>query len=65
MVKYLIWSNLDLSIVKINMKGLDYMKLGDSGETRIGENVYAIGNPVGYELYLKYYCNNENDEKIA
>lgn len=47
-----VWSdnNLDLSIVKINMKGLDYMKLGDSGETRIGENVYAIGNPVGYEF---------------
>lgn len=48
----IVWSdnNLDLSIVKINMKGLDYMKLGDSGETRIGENVYAIGNPVGYEF---------------
>ena len=47
-----VWSdsNLDISIVKINMKGLDYIKLGDSSETRIGENVYAIGNPVGYEF---------------
>lgn len=47
-----VWSdsNLDLSIVKINMKGLDYMKLGDSNDIRIGEAVYAIGNPVGFEF---------------
>ena len=47
-----VWSdnNLDLSIVKINMKNLDYIKLGDSNDVRIGENVYAIGNPVGYEF---------------
>ncbi len=47
-----VWSdsNLDLSIVKINMKGLDYMKLGDSNDTKIGQSVYAIGNPIGFEF---------------
>lgn len=47
-----VWSdsNLDISIVKINMKNLDYISLGDSNESRIGEIVYAIGNPVGYEF---------------
>ncbi len=47
-----VWSdsNLDISIVKINMKNLDYISLGDSNESRIGETVYAIGNPVGYEF---------------
>ena len=46
------WSdtNLDLSIVKINMKNLDYVKLGNSSNVKIGETVYAIGNPVGYEF---------------
>ena len=47
-----VWSdsNLDISIIKINMKNLDYISLGDSNESRIGETVYAIGNPVGYEF---------------
>ena len=47
-----VWSdrNLDISIVKINMKNLDYISLGNSNESRIGETVYAIGNPVGYEF---------------
>ena len=47
-----VWSdsNLDLSIVKINMKNLDYMELGNSENVKIGESVYAIGNPVGYEF---------------
>lgn len=47
-----VWSdsNLDLSVVKINMKNLDYMELGNSENVKIGESVYAIGNPVGYEF---------------
>lgn len=32
------------------MKNLDYISLGNSNESRIGETVYAIGNPVGYEF---------------
>ena len=46
------WSDadLDLSIVKINAKNLPYMSLGDSSSIRVGENVYAIGNPIGFEF---------------
>ena len=47
-----VWSDsdLDLSITKINAKDLNYIKLGDSNKVRIGENVYAIGNPIGFEF---------------
>ena len=46
------WSdiNLDLSIVKIEAKNLSYVNLGDSSKIRVGETVYAIGNPIGYEF---------------
>lgn len=47
-----IWSdtNLDLSIIKINVKGLKKASLGDSNNIKIAEKVYAIGNPVGFEF---------------
>lgn len=47
-----VWSdsNLDLSIIKINMKCIDYAKLGDSDSIRVGQNVFAIGNPIGFEF---------------
>ena len=47
-----VWSDkdLDLSITKINVKDLPVAKLGDSDNIRIGENVYAIGNPIGFEF---------------
>lgn len=47
-----IWSNedLDLAIIKTNIKNLPVAKLGDSDEIRLGSKVYAIGNPLGYEL---------------
>ena len=47
-----IWSDkdLDLSIIKVNQKFSNYANLGDSEEIKIGENVYAIGNPIGYEF---------------
>lgn len=47
-----IWSdsNLDLAIIKINMKCVNYAKLGDSDNLRVGESVYAIGNPIGFEF---------------
>lgn len=43
-------SNLDLAIVKINIQGLSYAKLGDSDTMKAGEKVYAIGNPIGFEF---------------
>ena len=43
-------SNLDLSITKIEAQNLDYAKLADSSKIRVGETVYAIGNPIGYEF---------------
>lgn len=47
-----VWSSedLDLAIIKINMKELPEIKLGDSENIKIGDKVYAVGNPVGYEL---------------
>ena len=46
------WSEpeLDLSITKIDASKLDYIKLGDSKKIRVGQNVFAIGNPIGYEF---------------
>lgn len=48
----MLWADkdLDLSIVKINAKGLPYTKLGDSDQIKVGERVYAIGNPIGFEF---------------
>lgn len=46
------WSdtNLDLSIVKIQANDLSYVSLGDSSSIKVGENVFAVGNPIGYEF---------------
>lgn len=47
-----VWSDsdIDLSIIKINMKGLKFVNLGNSEEVRVGQSVYAIGNPIGFEF---------------
>lgn len=47
-----VWADddLDLAIVKINVKSLSYMSLGDSNNIKVGQGVYAIGNPIGYEF---------------
>ncbi len=47
-----IWSNsdLDLAIIKTNIKNLPKVELGDSNTIQLGNKVYAIGNPLGYEL---------------
>lgn len=42
--------DLDLSIIKINVNNLDYLILGDSDKIKIAEQVYAIGNPIGFEF---------------
>ena len=43
-------SDIDLAIVKINVKSLPFCTLGDSDNIRVGESVYAIGNPIGFEF---------------
>ena len=47
-----VWSNtdIDMAIVKINQKNLQTATLGDSDDIRVGEIVYAIGNPIGFEF---------------
>ena len=47
-----VWSenSLDLSIVKINTTNLTSANMGESKNARVGETVYAIGNPVGFEF---------------
>lgn len=47
-----VWSDedLDLSLVKIQANGLDYLNLADSNNLKLGEKVYAIGNPIGVEF---------------
>lgn len=47
-----IWSDkdIDLSIIKVSEKFKNCANLGNSENTKIGENVYAIGNPIGYEF---------------
>ena len=47
-----VWSdsNIDLSIVKIDANNLKYVQFADSDNIKIGETVYAIGNPIGFEF---------------
>lgn len=47
-----VWSDtdLDLSVIKINANNLPYVTFGDSDTIRVGEKVYAIGNPIGFEF---------------
>ena len=47
-----VWAdeNIDLAIVKIMREGLDYLELGDSDKIELAEDVYAIGNPLGFEF---------------
>ena len=37
----------DIAIIKIDAKNLKPVKFGDSDQLRIGDTVYAIGNPLG------------------
>lgn len=47
-----VWAdnNLDLAIVKISANNLDYIKLADSDNINLADEVYAIGNPIGIEF---------------
>lgn len=47
-----VWAdeNIDLAIVKISIAKYNYLKLGDPDKIKLGEDVYAIGNPIGFEF---------------
>ncbi|MBR6785079.1 MAG: trypsin-like peptidase domain-containing protein [Clostridia bacterium] len=44
-------SRTDLGVVKIKATGLPKAELGDSDALRVGDNVFAIGNPGGVEFF--------------
>lgn len=41
----------DLAVLKIEATGLNAVTLGDSDELRVGDTVYAVGNPLGELTY--------------
>ena len=47
-----VWAdtNLDLSLCKIKATNLPYCSLGDSSVIKVGETVFAVGNPIGFEF---------------
>lgn len=47
-----VWSDswLDLSLIKIKTNNLVPASMGNSEKIRVGETVYAIGNPIGYQF---------------
>lgn len=47
-----VWADkdIDLAIIKIDAYRLDYLDLADSDNVYLGEDVYAIGNPIGFEF---------------
>ena len=40
----------DLAVLKVDLTDLPYATFGDSDALTVGDKVYAIGNPLGYEL---------------
>lgn len=47
-----VWADkdIDLAIIKINATNLNAVALGDSDNIKVGEQVYAVGNPIGVEF---------------
>jgi len=47
-----LWSNfdIDLAILKVDKRFNNIVNIGDSNSVRIGQTVYAIGNPIGFEF---------------
>ena len=41
----------DIGVLKVKMKGLTPAEFGDSKALRVGEQVFAVGNPGGAEFY--------------
>ena len=48
----IVWSNsdIDLAIIKVNTIFNNTASLGSSNSISVGNKVYAIGNPIGYEF---------------
>ncbi len=48
----ILWTNadIDLAILKIDTTFSNAINIGNSNSVRIGQTVYAIGNPIGYEF---------------
>jgi S1-C subfamily serine protease len=40
-------SRRDLALLTVGAHGCHNLKIGDPGQTRVGQEVYAIGNPIG------------------
>ncbi len=38
----------DLALIRLHARDLPYVQLGDSGRTRVGQLVIALGNPLGF-----------------
>ncbi len=53
-----VWSNsaLDLAILKVNRRFDECAILGESDELTLGEQVFAIGNPVGMDFQKSVSC---------
>ena len=47
-----VWSDstLDLAVVKIDGSGYTPLKIGDAGKLRVGESIFAIGNPLSMQF---------------
>ena len=43
-------ANSDLAVLKVELTGMTAAEFGDSEAMVVGDKVYAIGNPLGYEL---------------
>ncbi len=41
----------DIAVLKVNATGLNAAKFGDSDNISVGDNVVAIGNPLGLDLF--------------
>jgi serine protease Do len=41
----------DIAVLKIDAEGLDPVTIGDSDSMKVGETVYAVGNPLGELAY--------------
>ncbi len=44
----------DLALLKVTVKGVAPLPLGDSDAVQIGETVYVAGNPLGFEGTFSY-----------